>query len=87
LNPDSRPQDGEDGQERAPGGGALLADACVKSIGLRRCYRAYRSRPGPGFDDGLEYVMTLPAALPLAPYRPRLTRSLGVHELARPPRR
>lgn len=28
LNPDSRPQDGEDGQERAPGGGALLADAC-----------------------------------------------------------
>lgn len=26
--------------------------------------------------------MTLPAALPTAPYRPRLTRSLGVHELA-----
>jgi hypothetical protein len=26
--------------------------------------------------------MTLPAALPMAPYRPRLTRPLGVYELA-----
>ena len=81
MNPDSRPQDGEDGQERARGG-ALLADACVQSVGLRRCYHADRSRLRPGFDYGLEYVMTLPAALPMAAYRPRLTRSLGVHELA-----
>ncbi len=35
LNPDSRPQDGEDGQERAPGGGALLADACAQSTCAR----------------------------------------------------
>jgi len=53
LNPDSRPQDGEDGQERARGG-ALLADACVQSVGLRRCYHADRSRLRPGFRPDID---------------------------------
>jgi hypothetical protein len=42
----------------APRGGALLADACVQSIGPRRCYRADRSRLRPGVNDGLKHVMT-----------------------------
>jgi hypothetical protein len=48
----------------------------------RRCCSADRSRARPGLDDGLEYLTTLLAALPMAPYRPRLTRSLGVYKLA-----